>query len=1440
MAANFPMEISAVSEQHSVVSLMSFIESLGYFSKIDLPAEDFYCQLISNVNMCLTTCFHQLIPYDITITTQSSCQICCIIKALVHHFANCIQKTTSCSVCLQLFRLLQGHVGFCQNDKARKKESTSDICYVLLEAMDFENFDEKSHMFWVRSKKLLAEIEAVPNSESLSQVLKKEQFSHLNANEINESDLFGDRNQSNFHELEEMEQLYGDAGYKIVSQSEFSKGNNSIEKNNGDLEGHILDLRDNTSDISSIFTPTVLPMFDPNSTTTVTPIAESFYGIGAKPKDSLRRKVSRMSSGESKLCELPETQIVEDFKSSSNNSMKSNQSNEDRKLLEIPNEIDVGLPPQVKRNLKEYNATQDSCDTQKTYGESRVTSLPMDPSYRGGDQFCSLEMRPVGQPGVGEVVYGTREQLRLVAHYWSKLKNTLKDTTTLPQQKREEGVILSKYKKQLKILRTLYQKHYQWERLTHLGNGAAGQCHLAKDLNTDFQFCVKRLIIHRYEEQELKIWCDLKHDNIVHLFGALRRGEKIYILAEFIDGGSLTDCINAQKRLNRRISHVMALTYLRQLLEVLRYLQSRGILHEDIKCDNILLRAGSTSIAVCDFGLARYINQKKDFKGQSPAGTSTQWSPEKAASDGHGFPSEVWAAICVLVHMMSGDPPWMKRFHSAAMLHFIIYEKSPPLEDVPDSVRSDMKDFIRHGFTRSDTDRPTAEQLLAHPIFTHTAQEIPERYFSLLTERPPLAPASSNPDELNAIVQNLQLKIDEAEKQQQNSEGSVNTVQVNSQTISSVVTSGSVSVMTQKIDVARAVMNQTTYAAPGLNEIYFPMVKSNGGKDGNFNNINSNSESVECRKSLMKTAGFEVGATPQSQTILESHNNIRTSNVMLKQTFVVPGKNEPQTSSLATGTPSEVSLQFRIKPEIVEASARLTEMPSANLNKLTSNDLPKLSILEKISFEEQTNNNSLTCPKFSLLEIKSVGLDDQGHDNHAENLNGNKQNSTYNGSNLKSSHSVPEIYSSKTSTTFKSCLCAPNELCNVDPCTQTYTNSSFSELHDKLRTTNSSPQTSISHFSNNIFPPSISELHNRLNVAPENNTPMHSTALESSETSSVEELYANFLNDSVQPNLDMLQKAPLNEYREDETSPSTSKGSETLLPNLPIFSKEHMNNNLSVSGQSNHFGAKLPNKAEVSISQPIVTVAQQTGNPNNTSSNEKPQRSPQIKHKSSLHININQPAHHLIVANFAQDTFKSAPIGAQVSPNRKNSSKTAEPRMAGESGLWGSSPARSSTSNISASTRSSEYDEERDKLLQQLKYTADTDFPEQDERTTELGESDIGLLEQQKLIAQSLQNNIHEPNGTAKLNFYDEDEMLICSVKASPTIKDWKELFDASPIIQKIQDKNIIHFKIQVLENGQFISVDYTSPIDKYQTNLTVSPTTPDDHNCWCDSHLSV
>lgn len=132
-------------------------------------------------------------------------------------------------------------------------------------------------------------------------------------------------------------------------------------------------------------------------------------------------------------------------------------------------------------------------------------------------------------------------------------------------------------------------------------------------------------------------------------------------------GRTLQEEIRTQRQMNTW----QVLQILRELLEVLVYLKRMHVIHEDIKADNILLLAECDGIRLIDFGLARRVTPP-DYAvppQEPPCGAQTHYSPEKAASEGHDFRSDLWAIVCVVVHCLSGVVPWMSRYGHLPYLH---------------------------------------------------------------------------------------------------------------------------------------------------------------------------------------------------------------------------------------------------------------------------------------------------------------------------------------------------------------------------------------------------------------------------------------------------------------------------------------------------------------------------------------------------------------------------------------------------------------------------------------------------------------------------------------------------------------------------------------------------------------------------------------------------
>lgn len=356
-------------------------------------------------------------------------------------------------------------------------------------------------------------------------------------------------------------------------------------------------------------------------------------------------------------------------------------------------------------------------------GESHEPAMQLVPALN----LLDAGRRPM--IGRGHVAYGEPRHLLELVQYWRSLQERLQDGLPLHDVADGcdtdvwEGIILTGKDCQLKLQDGNYQKRLHWTKQTFLGRGISGRVHLAIDNATEFSFVSKKVELHDFTHEELSVWAELEHPGIVQLYGALRHGQKLYYLCEFYAGGTLSALVQR----SRALDQWKALLYMDQILNALAYLHEKKIIHEDLKADNIFLKLESHVLGIGDFGLSCKLRpgQNSVVAGKQPLGGQTQWSPEKARSEGHGFAADVWAATCTMVHMLSGHHPWEQRFKGCHMLHFVIAINSPPMDDVPHGLLDDVMDLIVRGWTMEPHRRPPASELLQHQCFGHLQNGLP-------------------------------------------------------------------------------------------------------------------------------------------------------------------------------------------------------------------------------------------------------------------------------------------------------------------------------------------------------------------------------------------------------------------------------------------------------------------------------------------------------------------------------------------------------------------------------------------------------------------------------------------------------------------------------------------------------------------------------------------
>ena len=153
-----------------------------------------------------------------------------------------------------------------------------------------------------------------------------------------------------------------------------------------------------------------------------------------------------------------------------------------------------------------------------------------------------------------------------------------------------------------------------------LGQGAFGKVYRARHQVLDVDVAVKfvhalpdKAVAQGLAEREARLFARLDHPNLLRIHDAGRTGGSIYLVLEFMDGGSLAG--------KHQLPAAQLLDITRQLLSGLQALHEAGVLHRDIKPDNCLVRVSDSRVKLADLGIAAEVaasTQLKEFAGTFP------------------------------------------------------------------------------------------------------------------------------------------------------------------------------------------------------------------------------------------------------------------------------------------------------------------------------------------------------------------------------------------------------------------------------------------------------------------------------------------------------------------------------------------------------------------------------------------------------------------------------------------------------------------------------------------------------------------------------------------------------------------------------------------------------------------------------------------------------
>jgi mitogen-activated protein kinase kinase kinase len=227
-----------------------------------------------------------------------------------------------------------------------------------------------------------------------------------------------------------------------------------------------------------------------------------------------------------------------------------------------------------------------------------------------------------------------------------------------------------------------------------IGKGTYGRVYLGMNATTGEFLAVKQVevnqkaALHDKErvkemvaalDQEIDTMQHLEHANIVQYLGCERKEFSISIYLEYIAGGSVGSCLRKHGKFEESV--VKSLN--RQTLEGLAYLHAEGILHRDLKADNILLDLDGTC-KISDFGISKKSDNIYGNDVTNSMQGSVFWmAPEVVRAQGEGYSAKVdiWSLGCVVLEMFAGRRPWSREEAIGAIFKLGSLNQAPPIPD---------------------------------------------------------------------------------------------------------------------------------------------------------------------------------------------------------------------------------------------------------------------------------------------------------------------------------------------------------------------------------------------------------------------------------------------------------------------------------------------------------------------------------------------------------------------------------------------------------------------------------------------------------------------------------------------------------------------------------------------------------------------------------------